>query len=100
MKLRWTAGALSELEQIDAYIASDDPVAAQSWVEKLHARAAAAAHAPGRDRKVALYDREDIREVLLRQYRIVYLVERRAITVLAVREGHQRLPKLGKLLPT
>ncbi|EPX63753.1 hypothetical protein D187_006162 [Cystobacter fuscus DSM 2262] len=38
-------------------------------------------------------EREDIREVLLRSYRIVYRVGRGGIEVLTVFEGHRLLPK-------
>jgi plasmid stabilization system protein ParE len=98
MSLKWSARALSELEQVGEYIAKDDPTAAEKWVERLHARATKAAIVPGTGRVVPEYKREDIREVLLGNYRIVYRVHPSRILVLAVREGHQLLPQLQDLV--
>jgi toxin ParE1/3/4 len=46
---------------------------------------------PFAGRKVPEFAREEIREVLVRTYRIVYEVRQGEILVLAVREGHRLL---------
>ena len=74
MTLRWTDRARRDLLAIGRYIARDNPVAARQWVEHLRARAQHAATAPHVGSMVPELQREDIREVFLRTYRIVYRV--------------------------
>ncbi|HEX7479622.1 MAG TPA: type II toxin-antitoxin system RelE/ParE family toxin [Polyangiales bacterium] len=88
----WTDFALRDLERIDDYIAQDRPSAAARWVQKLIATADTAAAAPLAGRVVPETRRDDIREVLLRHYRIVYLVGESRIEILTVFEGHKRFP--------
>ncbi|QRK10852.1 type II toxin-antitoxin system RelE/ParE family toxin [Archangium violaceum] len=64
------------------------------WVERLRQRAQEAASIPRAGRRVPEVDREHIREVLLRSYRIVHRVVRDDIEVLTIFEGH-RLPPGG-----
>jgi toxin ParE1/3/4 len=92
MKLFWTDRARRNLLAIGQYIARDNPRAAREWVERLRTRARAAAKMPFTGRRVPEKDREDIREVLLRNYRIVYRVQENAIQVLTVFEGHRLFP--------
>lgn len=91
MNLRWTRRAERQLLEIGQYIARDKPAAARRWVERLRRKAQQAAENPGAGRVVPELDRQDIREVLLRGYRIVYLVADEAVEVLTVFESHRRL---------
>lgn len=88
MKLRWSARAERELYEIGDYIAADDPEAALRWVERLRERARKAASMPNAGRKVPEIPQDDVREVFVRTYRIVYRIEARGILVLTVFEGH------------
>lgn len=92
MRLRWTAHARQDLLEIGRYIARDDRQAARRWVQSLRERAQKAAEVPGTGRIVPEFRREDLREVLLRSYRIVYQVQAASILVLAVFEGHREFP--------
>jgi addiction module RelE/StbE family toxin len=80
-----------DLEAIADYIAADDPRAAEAWVEKLVERARLAAAHPRAGRVVPEWGDADVREVLLRTYRIIYRVEPKRILVLRVIEGRARL---------
>jgi len=91
MKLRWTLRARRDLEEIGTYISRDSPAAARRWIERLRDRARKAAQAPQAGRVVPEIERENVREVLLRSYRIVYRVGRDFIEVLTVFEGHRLL---------
>jgi plasmid stabilization system protein ParE len=88
----WTDRALSDLEAIGDYIASDDLGAAQCWVMRLIAVAARAAAAPQAGRRVPELGRDDIREVFLRSYRVVYRVTAKRLEVVTVFEGHRLFP--------
>lgn len=89
--LVWTERAATDLLAIGDSIAQDDPRAARRWVGRLRQRARAAATMPNSGRVVPELGRPDIREVILRNYRIVYRVVKRGIVVLTVFEGHRLL---------
>ena len=92
-RLRWTPRARRDLFEIGRYIARDDPKAARRWVRQLRERAHEATVAPLGGRRVPELGRNDIREVLLRSYRIVYRVLGREVHVLTIFEGHRLLPE-------
>jgi len=99
VKLRWTARARSDLFAIGRYIARDNPEVARRWVARLRERARAAARRPVAGRIVPELNRPDIREVLLRSYRLVYRLKDDSVHVLTVFEGHRllRAEDLGEL---
>jgi plasmid stabilization system protein ParE len=92
LSIQWSERAVADLRAIDDYIAADNPVAADRWGGRLIAKAEAAARNPMVGRVVPEKGRTDIREVLLRTYRIVYRVRDDGILVLTVFEGHRLLP--------
>ena len=93
--LEWSPEAVADLEEIASFIARDNPIAADAWIEKLIARAETAAHAPRAGRMVPEVGARDVREVFLRTYRIIYRVEAHRIVILTVLEGHRRLRRTG-----
>lgn len=88
----WTRRALADLQAIDAYVADDNPAAAERWVHMLIDKAEAAARWPQSGRIVPEMARPDIREVLLRTYRIVYRLRSTGIEILTLFEGHRLFP--------
>jgi len=90
--LVWSRRAEADLAEIGDFIALDDPKAAQRWVRKLMTAAQVAARLPFAGRRVPEFQREDIREIVFKQYRIVYRVAVRRCTVLTVFERHRLLP--------
>lgn len=90
-KLVWTERAEADLVGIADFISRDDPVAARRWVRKLMATARIAARVPLGGRRVPELQRDDVREVFLKRYRIVYRVTDRQCEVLTVFEGHKLL---------
>jgi toxin ParE1/3/4 len=93
MNLRWSRQARQDLLEIGRFIARDNREAARKWVERLRQKALLAAENPNIGRIVPEYSRPELREVLLRSYRIVYLVNDDSIVVVTVFEGHRLLPK-------
>lgn len=87
MKLRWTLRARRKVEDI----ARGKPGAERCWVATLRRRAAIAAERPLAGRAVPALDREDVRKVIVRGYRIVYRVSENLVEVLAVFESHRLL---------
>ena len=89
-EILWSRRARNDLKAIGDYIAKDNPAAAHQWVDKLIATVERAGEMPFSGRRVPeLPERQEIREVLLRNYRIVYRVGDVAIEVLTVFEGHR-----------
>ena len=91
MRLRWTERARRDLLSIGRYIAQDNPSTARQWVERLRQRTRQATARPLAGRMVPELQRNDIREVFLHTYRIVYRVRKGTIDVLTVFEGHRLL---------
>ena len=89
--IRWSANAMRDLDQIAAYIARDNPQAARKWIAKLRKTAESAARMPLAARIVPEIQRDDVREVFLRSYRIVYGVRDDHIFVFTVFGGGKQL---------
>lgn len=92
LPLFWSRRALEDLRSIRAYIGRDDEAAALRWTERLMGAAGRARDLPLSGRMVPEFGREEIREILLQHYRIVYRVGEDRIVVLTVFESHRRLP--------
>ena len=93
MMLFWTETTKQDLQAIRRYIAADSPTAARRWVERLRERARNALHAPLAGRKVPEFLRDDIRELIEGNYRIVFQVFADRLVILTVFEGHQLFPE-------
>ena len=91
-RVRWTLRAQSDLLEIARFIAGDNPEAARRWVAMLRKRVRAAARMPRAGRRVPELGRDDLREVVVRRYRIVYQLSPDGIVVLVVFESHRQLP--------
>ncbi len=91
MKLVWTKEALLRLLEIEEYISRDNPVAAINFVDKLLSLAETIVDNPKKGRVVHELSLENIRELLYKNYRIVYLIKKSSVEILTVFEGHQLL---------
>lgn len=92
----WTARARDELRAIGDYIARDDPRAAERWVLRLVQAIEAVALLPSSGREVPELGRPEIREVIERNYRIVYRLRDQTVEVLTVFEGHKLLGEIDE----
>ena len=91
MKVLWTKESLLRLQEIEVYISKDNPIVAVEFVEKLISIAETLIDNPKKGRVVPELSLENIRELLHRNYRIVYLVKKNSVNILTVFEGHQLL---------
>jgi toxin ParE1/3/4 len=92
MKLFWAETAKNDLTAIRRFIAADNPNAAKQWIARLKDRARNILPMPESGRMVPEFSREDIRELIGGNYRIVYQVFPDRIVVLTVFEGHMLFP--------
>lgn len=93
MKILWTKEALLRLQKIEDYISRDNPNIAVEFVDKLIMVAETLNDNPEKGRVVPELSLENIRELLYKNYRIVYLIKKSSIDILTVFEGHQLLKK-------
>ena len=92
MKLQWSETAKNDLISIRNFIARDDVTAAKKWVDLLRTKARNIVHQPFAGRKVPELSRDDIREIVERNYRIVYQIQSDRISILTVFESHRLFP--------
>ena len=92
MKVRWSSEARDDLRALYLHIAQDDPSAARKVVTKLRAVTSRIGTSPWAGRVVPEFEVAELRERIVRPYRVVYLV--RAEAVLIVRVWHPR-PNMG-----
>lgn len=93
MKLFWTEEALLSLQEIEEYIYRDNPFVAMEFVDKLISVAETIIDYPEKGRIVPELSLENIRELIHKNYRIVYLVKKNSVDILTVFEGHRLLKK-------
>lgn len=92
MRLRFTSEARSRLRSIQRYVAEYSPAHAQALVERLIRRAEEIPGAPRAGREVPEYRQQDLREILVRPYRIIYRLQPDAIEIITVLHYRQLLP--------
>lgn len=93
MKLLWTKEAISNLHEIEEFIACDNSEAAIKFVDKLISLAETLVENPKKGRIVPELSIEQIREIIYKKYRIVYLLKENSIEILTVFESHKLLRK-------
>jgi toxin ParE1/3/4 len=91
MAVIWSRRAREDLAAIFRFIASDDRAAAARWVARLIERGESLAALPRTGRVVPELGRGDLRELVVRTYRIVYRVDGEQVRILTVFEGHRLL---------
>jgi len=92
MKIIWSPLAIDRTTEIAEYIARDNPSAAMIWVETLFDKVEILKSSPKSGRVVPESNRDDIRELIYDNYRIIYRVDKKILSVLTVRHGKQILP--------
>lgn len=92
MRVHWTNTAMEHLLSIYEYIGQNSPIYADRVVDGLTRRSEQIATFPKSGRRVPEYEREDVREVIEKPYRIIYCIKEEQIDVLAVFHSAQQLP--------
>jgi plasmid stabilization system protein ParE len=78
--------------EIAGYIVQDNPDAAESWISTVFEKVEHLKKFPESGRVVPETDNMTIRELIYGNYRIIYRVEEKRLSVLTVRHGKQVLP--------
>lgn len=92
MTVEWLKSATDALLEIADRIALDKPTAADQLILHIEAATARLADFPRLGRVVPEYSDDDLRELIVGSYRVVYRVEKTAVVILTIFEGHRLLP--------
>jgi toxin ParE1/3/4 len=93
-QINWTKQALGDLEAVGDYIARDSPAIAQVFVNRIINSIVRLESFPFSGRIVPESGRESIREVIFRNYRIVYSLENDTIYILTIFHASKSLVNL------
>lgn len=91
MKIFWSPLATERLENIYNYISVDNKSAAQKVAERIFKKVETLSKNPERGRIVPETNREETREVFEGEYRIIYRVESKRVSILTIRNFKQML---------
>ena len=91
MKIVWQPLALERVNEIIDLIARERPLAAEKWAVGLFELVERLEQSPRRGRVVPEVGREQIRELLYRNHRVIYRMDSDAVSVLTVRYARRLL---------
>ena len=93
MRIEWSPLAIERVTDIALYIAEDKPMASDKWVVSIFKTVEKLAAFSKLGRVVPEFGRDEIRELLHGNYRIIYQINSSVIEILTVRHCSQILPE-------
>src|SRR5450756_1809551 len=90
MKVHWTELASAQLDEAMAYIARDRPAVAARWMEHFLESADSLSEFPDRAPLADEAKRDDVRDLVVRPYRLIYRRDPDAIYITMVLHESQR----------
>lgn len=91
MRVIWSPLADEQADEVFAYIAADDSAAAIAWLERLLERVASLARFPDSGRVVPEFERDDLRELIIGSYRVIYRRQAACVEIATIRHGAREL---------
>ena len=92
MKIIWSPLAIDRASEIAEYIAIDKPSAADKWINTVFSKAKQLESSPKSGRVVPEIGNDQFRELIYGNYRIIYRLEKKQVSILTIRHGNQILP--------
>ncbi len=92
MKIIWSPLAVDRASEIADYIALDKPSAAENWINIVFSKVEQLKSSPEIGRIVPEINNNHFREILYGNYRVMYRIEKKQISILTIRHGKQILP--------
>jgi addiction module RelE/StbE family toxin len=92
MKIIWSPLAVDRSSEIADYIAQDKPSAAEKWINAVFSKVEQLKSSPEIGRIVPELNNTQFREIIYGNYRIIYRIEKKQISILTIRHGKQILP--------
>ncbi len=90
-RIVWSRRAAQDLDSITDYIAADSPAYAGVVLRNIVNQTRVLAHFPRVGRKVPEFDDENIRELVVYNYRIIYRLQNEEALIVAVIHGKRIL---------
>ena len=98
-QVRWSLTAGNDLQNIEVFIARDSVIHAVTFVDRVVESAESLLKTPQIGRMVPEFNRPDLRELIFRSYRIVYLLQSDEAFILRVVHGSRDLLALIRREP-
>ncbi len=92
MRIIWAPLAVDRASEIADYIAQDKPSAAEKWIDTVFSKVEQLKSSPESGRIVPEINDNQFRELIYGNYRIIYRIETKQISIITVRHGRQILP--------
>ena len=92
MRIIWSPLAVDRASEIADYIAQDKPSAAEKWIDTVFSKVEQLKSSPEIGRIVPEINDSRFRELIYGNYRIIYRIETKQISILTIRHGRQILP--------
>jgi toxin ParE1/3/4 len=92
MKIVWSPLAIDRASEIAGYIAQDKLSAAEKWINTVFSKVKQLKSSPEIGRIVPEIRNNQIRELIYGNYRIIYHLEKKEISILTIRHVKQILP--------
>jgi toxin ParE1/3/4 len=92
MKILWAPLAIDKASEIAEYIARDKPSAATKWIGTVFSKVEQLKSAPEIGRHLPEIRNYQYRKLIYGNYRIIYRIEMKQISILAIRHSKQILP--------
>lgn len=92
MRIIWSPLAVDRASEIADYIAQDKPSAAKKWIDTIFSKVEKLKSSPEIDRIVPEINDSQFRELIYGNYRIIYRIETKQISILTIRHSRQILP--------
>jgi len=92
MKILWSPLAIDRASEIAEYIAQDKPAAAEKWIDTVFSKVEQLKSTPEIGRFVPEIQNNQFRELIYGNYRIIYRIEKKQISILTIRHGKQIFP--------
>ena len=91
-RVGWSRRALSDLEGNADYIAADSPAYASNLVKKILGQVRILGQFPHAGRKVPEFDDENVRELIVYSYRVIYRLHENEVLIAAIIHGKRNVP--------
>ena len=93
MKIVWSPLSIERITEIAQYIAKDNPTAASNWIKEIFSHVEPLETFPQSGKVVTELNNDAVRELIYGNYRVIYLIESKQISILTVRNERQLLPE-------
>jgi addiction module RelE/StbE family toxin len=93
MEIEWSFRARTDIQELHAYISKDSPYYARQFVERILGAVDILRSHPQIGRILPEANRENMRELLVNNYRIIYLLKPNQVFIVTVIHGSRDLAK-------